>query len=162
MDHLLSHYEREVGLLARSLADFARRFPKIAARLGMSGGHVEDLHVDRMVQTFALLAARVDAKLDDDYPQFTEALLEIAYPQYLRTVPSCAVASFDPSVLFGQLTEPLTIARGTMLDANAAPCRFRTLYDVTLSPLRIYSARYSSATLAPAAAIPAPLRSWQR
>ncbi|MCO2667074.1 type VI secretion system baseplate subunit TssF, partial [Pseudomonas aeruginosa] len=156
MDHLLSHYEREVGLLARSLADFARRFPKIAARLGMSGGHVEDLHVDRMVQTFALLAARVDAKLDDDYPQFTEALLEIAYPHYLRTVPSCAVASFDPSVLFGQLTEPLTIARGTMLDANAAPCRFRTLYDVTLSPLRIYSARYSSATLAPAAArIPA-------
>lgn len=156
MDHLLSHYEREVGLLARSLADFARRFPKIAARLGMTGGHVEDLHVDRMVQTFALLAARVDAKLDDDYPQFTEAILEIAYPQYLRPVPSCAVASFNPSVLFGQLTEPLTIARGTMLDANAAPCRFRTVYDVTLSPLRIHSARYSPATLAPAAArIPA-------
>ncbi|MDN2853815.1 type VI secretion system baseplate subunit TssF, partial [Campylobacter jejuni] len=76
-----------------------------------------------MVQTFALLAARVDAKLDDDYPQFTEALLEFAYPQYLRTVPSCAVVSFYPSVLFGQLTKPLTIARGTMLDANAAPCR---------------------------------------
>lgn len=156
MDHLLSHYEREVGLLTRSLAEFARRFPKIAARLGMTGGHVEDLHVDRMVQTFALLAARVDAKLDDDYPQFIEALLEIAYPQYLRTVPSCAVASFDPAVLLGQLTEPLTIARGTMLDANAAPCRFRTVYDVTLSPLRIHSARYSPATLAPAAArIPA-------
>lgn len=156
MDHLLSHYEREVGLLTRSLAEFARRFPKIAARLGMTGGHVEDLHVDRMVQTFALLAARVDAKLDDDYPQFIEALLEIAYPQYLRTVPSCAVASFDPAVLLDQLTEPLTIARGTMLDANAAPCRFRTVYDVTLSPLRIHSARYSPATLAPAAArIPA-------
>ncbi|KPJ32090.1 type VI secretion protein [Burkholderia multivorans] len=152
MDHLLSHYEHEVGLLARSLAEFAHRFPKIAARLGMTGGHIEDPHVDRMVQTFALLAARVDAKLDDDYPQFTEALLEIAYPQYLRTVPSCAVASFDPAVLFSQLTEPLTIARGTMLDANAAPCRFRTVYDVTLSPLRIRSARYSPATLAPAAA----------
>lgn len=79
MDHLLSHYEREVGLLTRNLAEFARRFPKIAARLGMTGGHVEDPHVDRMVQTFALLAARVDAKLEDDYPQFTEALLEIAY-----------------------------------------------------------------------------------
>lgn len=156
MDHLLSHYEREVGLLARSLADFARRFPKIAARLGITGGHVEDPHVDRMAQTFALLAARVDAKLDDDYPQFTEALLEIAYPQYLRTVPSCAVAAFDPSVLFSQLTEPLTITRGTMLDANVAPCRFRTVYDATLSPLRIHSARYSPATLAPAAArIPA-------
>ncbi|QDH29946.1 hypothetical protein FKO42_18900, partial [Burkholderia pseudomallei] len=34
-----------------------------------------DLHVDRMIQTFALLAARVDAKLDDHYPEFTESLL---------------------------------------------------------------------------------------
>ncbi|KAG8151668.1 type VI secretion system baseplate subunit TssF [Burkholderia catarinensis] len=152
MDHLLSHYEREVGILVRHLAEFARRFPKIAARLGIAGAHVEDLHVDRMMQTFALLAARIDAKLDDDYPQFTEALLEVAYPQYLRTIPSCALASFDPSIMFGQLTEPMTIARGTMLGANAAPCRFRTVYDVTLSPLRVHAARYSPATLAPAAA----------
>ncbi|VWB54678.1 type VI secretion protein [Burkholderia lata] len=152
MDHLLSHYEREIGILVRHLAEFAQRFPKIAARLGIAGAHVEDLHVDRMMQTFALLAARVDAKLDDDYPQFTEALLEVAYPQYLRTIPSCALASFDPSTMFGQLTEPMTITRGTMLDANAAPCRFRTLYDVNLSPLRIHSARYSPATLAPASA----------
>ncbi|WP_175963903.1 type VI secretion system baseplate subunit TssF [Burkholderia pyrrocinia] len=158
MDHLLSHYEREVGILVRHLAEFARRFPKIAARLGIAGAHVDDLHVDRMMQTFALLAARIDAKLDDDYPQFTEALLEVAYPQYLRTIPSCALASFDPSTMFGQLTEPMTIARGTMLDANAAPCRFRTVYDVALSPLRVHSARYSPATLAPASArIPAEI-----
>ncbi|RQR46464.1 type VI secretion system baseplate subunit TssF [Burkholderia sp. Bp9140] len=156
MDHLLSHYEHEVGMLVRHLAEFSRRFPKIAARLGIAGAHVEDLHVDRIMQSFALLAARIDAKLDDDYPQFTEALLEVAYPQYLRTIPSCALASFDPAIMFGQLTEPMTIARGTMLDANAAPCRFRTVYDVTLSPLRVHSARYSPATLAPASArIPA-------
>ncbi|WP_367189811.1 type VI secretion system baseplate subunit TssF [Burkholderia sp. Ed8] len=61
-------------------------------------------------------------------------------------------ATLTISNAFDKLTEPLTIARGTMLDANAAPCRFRTVYDVTLSPLRIHSARYSPATLAPAAA----------
>ncbi|WP_175864426.1 type VI secretion system baseplate subunit TssF [Burkholderia cepacia] len=150
MDNLLPHYEYEVGLLLRGASEFARRYPKIGARLGIANGH-GDLHVDRMIQTFALLAARVDAKLEDAYPEFTESLLEVLYPQYLRTVPSCAIAQFDPADLFGQLTTPFTMPRGTLLDANAAPYRFQTIYDVTLSPLRVHSVRYAPATLVPAA-----------
>ncbi|KVW83084.1 type VI secretion system baseplate subunit TssF [Burkholderia cepacia] len=150
MDNLLPHYEYEVGLLLRGASEFARRYPKIGARLGIANGH-GDLHVDRMIQTFALLAARVDAKLEDAYPEFTESLLEVLYPQYLRTVPSCAIAQFDPTDLFGQLTTPFTMPRGTLLDANAAPYRFQTIYDVTLSPLRVHSVRYAPATLVPAA-----------
>ncbi|WP_080439581.1 type VI secretion system baseplate subunit TssF, partial [Burkholderia ubonensis] len=150
METLLPHYEYEVGLLLRGLTEFTRRYPKIGARLGIRNGH-GDLHVDRMIQTFALLAARIDAKLEDSYPEFTEALLETLYPHYLRTVPACAIAQFDPTALFNQLTTPLTVARGTSLDANAATCRFRTVYDVTLSPLRVHSARYAPATLIPPA-----------
>lgn len=150
MDNLLPHYEYEVGLLLRGVTEFARRYPKIGARLGVANGQ-GDLHVDRMIQTFALLAARVDAKLEDTYPEFTESLLEMLYPQYLRTVPSCAIAQFDPRDLFGQLTTPFTMPRGTLLDANAAPYRFQTIYDVTLSPLRVHSVRYAPATLVPAA-----------
>ncbi|WP_175836171.1 type VI secretion system baseplate subunit TssF [Burkholderia multivorans] len=149
MDNLLPHYEYEVGLLLRGITEFARRYPKIGARLGIANGQ-GDLHVDRMIQTFALLAARVDAKLEDTYPEFTESLLEVLYPQYLRTMPACAIAQFDPTDLFGQLTTPLVMPRGTLLNANAVPCRFQTTYDVTLSPLRIHSARYAPATLAPA------------
>ncbi|KWO06015.1 type VI secretion system baseplate subunit TssF [Burkholderia cepacia] len=148
METLLPHYEYEVGLLLSGLTEFTQRYPKIGARLGIGNGH-GDLHVDRMIQTFALLAARIDAKLEDSYPEFTETLLETLYPQYLRTVPACAIAQFDPSALFNQLTTPLTVTRGTSLDANAAACRFRTVYDVILSPLRIHSARYAPATLPP-------------
>lgn len=151
MDNLLPHFEHEIGLFSRSLAAFARLYPKIAARLGMADGPGDDLHVERLAQTFALLAARIDTRIDDDYPEFTDALLDIVYPGYLRTVPSCAIACFKPDALFGQLTAPLTIARGTTLDANAAPCRFRTVYEVALAPLHIDSARYAPATLAPAA-----------
>ncbi|MGT0250423.1 type VI secretion system baseplate subunit TssF [Burkholderia pyrrocinia] len=150
MDNLLPHYEYEVGLLLRGVAEFARRYPKIGARLGIANGQ-GDLHVDRMIQTFALLAARVDMRLEDTYPEFTESMLEMLYPQYLRTVPACAIAQFDPTNLFGQLTAPLTMPRGTSLDANAAPCRFRTVYDVTLAPLRVHSARFATATMVPAA-----------
>ncbi|MBE2968167.1 type VI secretion system baseplate subunit TssF [Burkholderia cepacia] len=150
MDNLLPHYEYEVGLLLRGIAEFARRYPKIGARLGIANGQ-GDLHVDRMIQTFALLAARVDARLEDAYPEFTESLLEMLYPQYLRTVPACAIAQFDPANLFGQLTVPFVMQRGTALDANAAACRFQTVYDVTLSPLRVHSARFGPATMVPAA-----------
>ncbi|MFM0649859.1 type VI secretion system baseplate subunit TssF [Paraburkholderia bryophila] len=152
MDHLLAHYEYELGLFARALAEFATRYPKIAARLGIQGGRSEDLHVDRLVQTFALLAARIDAKLADDYPELTEALLEIVHPHYLRAIPSCAIARFEPRSIVGQLTKSVVMPRGTSLNARIAPIRFTSVYDVTVTPLQIHSARYTPATLAPSAA----------
>ncbi|MBN3854747.1 type VI secretion system baseplate subunit TssF [Paraburkholderia sp. Ac-20340] len=150
MNNLLPHYEYEIGLLSRGLNEFAQRHPKIGARLGISNG-MDDLHVDRMIQTFALLAARVEAKIEDSFPEFTQALLEVLYPEFLRTVPACAIAQFDPTAISGQLTAPLVVPRGTTLDGIAVPCRFRTVYDIALSPLLIHSARYAPATLAPSA-----------
>ncbi len=151
MDHLLSHYEYELGLFARALGDFAIRYPKIATRLGIQSGQTDDPHVARLIQTFSFLAARLDSKLADDYPEFTEALLEIVHPHYLRTVPSCAIARFEPRAIVGQLTEPIVVPRGAALNARNAPVRFRTTYDVTISPLQIQSARYAPTTLAPSA-----------
>ncbi|WP_028222941.1 type VI secretion system baseplate subunit TssF [Paraburkholderia oxyphila] len=152
MDELLPHYEYELGLLARALAEFATRYPKIAARLGIQSDHTDDQHVERLIQTFALLAARVDSRLDDDYSEFTEALLEVIHPHYLRTVPSCAIARFDPRALAGQLTQARVVPRGTPLNMRTAPVRYRSVYDVTLTPLQIQSARYMPATLAPTTA----------
>ncbi|MCC3263040.1 type VI secretion system baseplate subunit TssF, partial [Paenibacillus polymyxa] len=84
MEELLPYYERELGFLRTSSRDFAERYPKIAARLGLSGETCEDPHVERMIESFALLSARINKKLDDDYPEFTEALFEVMYPHYLR------------------------------------------------------------------------------
>ncbi|WP_230948141.1 type VI secretion system baseplate subunit TssF [Burkholderia territorii] len=149
MDHLLPHYERELALLRRSIGTFATRYPKIAVRLGISGDHSEDPHIERMLQSFALLAADIGSRLDDNYPEFAEALLGMLYPQYLRTVPACAIAQFDVSNMFDKLTEPSSIDRGTELTSKVGDCRFRTIYDVTLAPVRISTACYASASAAP-------------
>lgn len=149
MDQLLPHYERELALLRRSIGTFATRYPKIAVRLGISGDHSEDPHIERMLQSFALLAADIGTRLDDNYPEFAEALLGMLYPQYLRAVPACAVAQFDVSDMFEKLTEPSVIARHTQLASKVEDCRFRTVYDVTLAPVRISAARYASATAVP-------------
>ncbi|ASL48998.1 hypothetical protein bAD24_p01515 (plasmid) [Burkholderia sp. AD24] len=118
MDELLPHCERELSVLRRSMRTFAEGYPKIAARLAISGEQSGDLHVDRMIQSFALLAARIDARIEDEYPEFTEAMLETLQPEHLRPFPSCSIAEFDIGGLFDRLTEPKTINRGSQFAAT--------------------------------------------
>ncbi|WP_322050496.1 type VI secretion system baseplate subunit TssF [Paraburkholderia bannensis] len=156
MEELLPYYERELSFLRRYSREFAERYPKIAARLAMTGEHCEDPHVERMIESFALLGARINKRLDDDYPEFTEALLEVLYPHYLRPFPSCSVAQLGTSAAFSHLTAPAVIARGTELKSRplrGVQCRFRTAYDVTLAPIRVAEARYMPVAMAPASIV---------
>ncbi len=156
MEELLPYYERELSFLRRYSRDFAERYPKIAARLAMTGEHCEDPHVERMIESFALLGARINKKLDDDYPEFTEALFEVLYPHYLRPFPSCSIAQFGVSSGISNLTQPATVERGTELKSRpvrGVQCRFRTAYDVTLAPIRISEAKYTSVAMAPSATV---------
>ncbi|AOJ11178.1 type VI secretion system baseplate subunit TssF [Burkholderia mayonis] len=152
MNDLLPYYEREIALLRNAVREFAMRHPKIATRFGIADGHTDDMHVERMLQSFALLGAQIGETLDDDYPAFTEALLETACPDYLRPFPACAIAQFDAASMFSQLTEGVTIQRGTTLESRVGANRFRTAYDVALTPVTIVDARYRPASAAPSAA----------
>lgn len=150
-DDLLRHYyEQELEILRRDMRAFAQRHPQAAARLSInSDGRSDDAGVERMVQSTAILHARHSAKIDDDYPELSEALIQRTYPQCLRPFPSCSVAQFDAEGMFDSLTEPARIARGTPLQTNAGQCSFRTTYDVVLAPVRIARARYASTPAAP-------------
>ncbi|ALM84272.1 type VI secretion system baseplate subunit TssF [Bordetella sp. N] len=157
MEDLLPYYERELNFLRSSSRDFAQRYPKIASRLGLSAENSEDPHVERMIESFALLGARINKKLDDDYPEFTEALFEVLYPHYLRPFPSCSVAYFDVGQVAAQLSAPARIARGTELKSHpvrGVACRFRTVYDVTLLPVAIGEVSYVSSISAPVGNLP--------
>ena len=152
MNELLPHYERELAFLRQHAGDFARRYPKIAGRLQVSGDVGEDPHVERLIESFALLASRVHKRLDDDFPLFTESLLEVLYPHYLRPFPSCAIARFEVGAAASQMSAAAVVERGTMLASRpvtGVACRFRTAYPVPLLPLRIASASFRGAIGAP-------------
>ncbi|OBR48510.1 type VI secretion system baseplate subunit TssF [Paraburkholderia tropica] len=152
MDDLLPYYERELTFLRRYSADFAQRYPKTAGRLAMNGEHVEDPHVERLIESFAFLGARISKKIEDDYPEFTDALLEVLYPHYLRPFPASSVAQFTGTPAVGQLTQPLVIPRGTELMSHPVrgmACTFRTAHDVALAPVRVSEAKYALTTVAP-------------
>lgn len=150
MDHLLLYYERQLEALRRDLARFSERNPDAAVRLSISGGQSDDPYVERLLQSFAFLMARIDARLDDDFPEFTESFLNIVYPQYLRPFPSCSVAWFDAQDQFDRMTAPTVLPRGTVFTTKTEQCHFRTLYDVTVAPLRVASAGYAATPRAPA------------
>lgn len=154
MQDLLPHYERELAFLRRYGREFAERYPKIAGRLLLSADGSQDPHVERLIESFALLSARVSKKLEDDYPEFTDALLEVMYPHYLRPFPSCSIARFDMGGAAAKLSAPVHLPRGTQLQSRPVKgvnCRFRTAYDVDLLPLALSGAGYRAVADAPMA-----------
>jgi type VI secretion system protein ImpG len=147
VEQLLPYYERELGFLRRHAREFAERYPKIAGRLLIGGEVCEDPHIERMIESFALLNARISKRLDDDYPEFTEALFEVLYPHYLRPFPSCSIARIDHAGAGAQLTAATEIARGTVLTTHpvkGCPCTFRTAYPVTVAPIALSHAAFAA------------------
>jgi type VI secretion system protein ImpG len=127
--------------------EFAEKYPKIAQRLILEPDQCEDPHVERMLEAFAFLAARVHLKIDDEFPEITEALLTVLYPHYLRPIPSMSVVEFDLDPAQGNLSTGLPIPRGAVLyspPVNGVPCKYRTCYDTTLWPIKLAEAQWRS------------------
>ncbi len=144
-NELRNYYESELTFLRQIGAEFADKYPKIASRLVLEPDRCEDPHAERMLEAFALLAARVHLRIDDDFPQITEALLNILYPHYMRPVPSMSVAQFHTDAEQGKLTSALKIPKGTVLysrPVEGVPCKFRTSYDTTVWPFKVSQAQW--------------------
>lgn len=136
---LYRHYERELMFIRQMAQQFARQYPAAAGRLLLEPNRSVDPHVERLIEAFAYLTARVQQKLDDDFPELTDALFSVLYPHYLAPIPSMAVVQFD--------MEPANAQPGGLLipsqsrlhtqKVDGVACLFRTCYPVTLWPVEI-------------------------
>jgi len=142
-DELLPYYNRELAFIRRLGAEFAEANPKIAGRLLLGPDGVEDPHVERMIEAFAYLNARIRHKLEDDLPELTDALLGVLYPHYQRPIPSMAICRLALDRGQGDLTTGYSIPRDATIETepvDGEPCRFRTCYPVKLWPIALTSA----------------------
>jgi type VI secretion system protein ImpG len=144
---LLSLYNQELQHLREMGAEFAREFPKVAARLGIEGTEVADPYVERLLEGAAFLAARVQLKLDAEFPRFTQRLLEIVYPSYLAPTPSMGIVQLQPLLSEGNLARGVTVKRGSAMRSQLqrgqdTTCEFRSAQDVTLWPLEVVAAEF--------------------
>lgn len=139
---LIQFYTQELTHVRDMGAEFAERFPKIASRLAMDSTEVKDPYVERLLEGFAFLTARVQLRLHEEFPRFTEQLLNRISPNFLAPVPSMGVVQLNPNLTEVSLKKGVEVPAGTLLQSHVAKgmhtsCKFRLGHAITLWPLQI-------------------------
>ncbi len=150
-DVFYRNYERELLFIRRMAQDFSRRYPATASRLLMEPNRSLDPHVERLIESFAFLTARIQQKLDDEFPELTEAFLNVLYPHYLAPIPSAAMVQFElepANAQPGGVTIPKDSNLRTSKVGNLA-CQYRTCYPVELWPIVLQEAQVHSPPFPP-------------
>jgi len=131
------YYQDELSYLRELGKEFALANPEAAHFVGEASS---DPEVERLLEGFSFLTARIRQKLDDEIPELTHALIEMLWPHYLRPIPSMTVLQFEALPQAAKTVR--SIPRGTEVQSvpvDGTPCKFRTAYDVTLQPWTLES-----------------------
>ena len=145
IDPLLDYYQRELTFIRDLGAEFADKHPKIAGRLRLDADAIEDPHVSRFIEASALLAARTRLKIDDEFPDVCQAILQTLYPHFLAPIPPIAIAQLSLNDPNAELENGYQIPRGAKIESQSIdgePCRFRTSADATVWPVTLEAAEY--------------------
>jgi type VI secretion system protein ImpG len=138
------YYERELAFIRQMAAEFAKQYPAAAGRLLLEPNRSLDPHVERLIEAFALLTSRVQHKIDDEFPELTDALLNVLYPHYLAPVPSMAVVQMVADPARTPMKDGFHLPRHSKLRTRPVhdlPCKYRTAYPVSLWPVALSTAR---------------------
>jgi len=142
----LDYYNRELAYLLEQGSEFASLFPKVAGHLGMQSGQVADPYVERLLEGFAFLSARIHLKMDAEFPRFSQRLLEVVFPNYLSPTPAMAIVQI-PLNREGSARNDIAayLPRGTVLNSGVVPgtttyCTFVTAHDMEAWPIEIQDA----------------------
>jgi type VI secretion system protein ImpG len=153
---LLRHYENELRYLRDMGAEFAAEFPKVAARLDIASTEVADPYVERLLEGFAFLTARIQLKMEAEFPTFTQSLLQMVYPHYFAPTPSMAVVKITPDAALRGTPQGVELPAGTQLRSllgteDQTNCVFRTGHALRLLPIDVVEADYIGSAAAVAA-----------
>ena len=142
----LDYYNRELAYLQELGTEFASLFPKVAAHLGLQHGNVADPYVERLLEGFAFLAARIHLKIDSEFPRFSQRLLEVVFPNYLSPTPAMAIVQIPLNEESHARNDVVArLPRGTVLKSGVVPgtttyCTFVTAQDMEAWPIEIQDA----------------------
>lgn len=144
---LLEFYEKELQFIREMGMEFSKRYPKIAAGLDLGSTECADPYVERLIESFAFLTARIQLKMDAEFPRFTQHLLEIVYPHYLAPLPSMMIVQINPDLKGGVAEEGFLLPRHTKLlsrtvGGGRSRNEFLTAHDTKIWPIQIKEAAY--------------------
>ena len=129
------YYQSELAFIRAAGKAYAEANPSTAGLLAERGG---DPDVERLLEGFAFLAARVRERVDDAVPEVIHDLTEIVLPQYLRPVPACTIVEMTP--VPGELLSRHRVPAGSEISSvpvDGTSCRFTTTADLDLLPVTV-------------------------
>ena len=143
----LRYYSQELQHLREVGGEFASDYPKIAGRLGLDSFDCADPYVERLLEGFSFLAARVQLKIDSEFPRFTQHLSELVYPHFLAPTPSMAVVQLQPDLSNPSLKSGFKVPHGSAMrsvlgKSDTTACEYRTAHEVTLWPIELIEAKF--------------------
>ena len=143
----LRYYSQELAHLREVGSEFAQDYPKIAGRLGLDSFECVDPYVERLLEGFSFLAARVQMKIDAEFPRFTQHLSELVYPHFLAPTPSMAVVQLQPDLTNPALQKGFVVPRGSALRSvlgkgDNTACEYRSAHALTLWPIELIEAKF--------------------
>lgn len=143
---LIDFYEAELEYLKARSLEFAEQHETVATRLGLNSTD-RDPYVERLLEGVAFLSSRVHLKINDQFPEFTQHLLQAVQPHYLAPTPSICIAALEPTPGDPGLVKGHKVPRRTRLTAEPpgssnTPVFFETGHEVTLWPVKLTSAEY--------------------
>ena len=143
----LRYYSQELAHLREVGGEFAQDFPKIAGRLGLDSFECVDPYVERLLEGFSFMAARVQMKIDAEFPRFTQHLSELVYPHFLAPTPSMAVVQLQPDLTNPALQKGFLVPRGSAMRSvlgkgDNTACEYRSAHALTLWPIELVEAKF--------------------
>jgi type VI secretion system protein ImpG len=133
-DDFIGLFRQEYAALMQLAGDLP---PDVARRLRISRDRISDPHVERLLEGVAYLGARVHARLDDEFPELTDGLLNILYPQMLAPFPSCMMVRLVPKADLQRIARIDAFAPLRTPKTAGTSCSFRTASAVALWPVAI-------------------------
>jgi type VI secretion system protein ImpG len=147
-DRLFEIYESELKFLNEEIKEYVGKFEKIAKRLKLDPGNPQissDPHVDRLLSSFSLLTARLRHKLEDEFPEITQSLLSIIYPQFLSPTPSVAIAKLQMSPVAAAGGQAILLPKGESFlteEVEGCACHFRSTNSLEVLPIQVKRSDY--------------------
>lgn len=141
---LLDYYLRELAALKKLGRTFGKEHPELAEHLQFEFGFGKNPQLAQLIEGLAFLNARVMHQFDLDEYEQVNTLANVLYPHVMQSIPATAVIEWTPAA---SLEKKLIIPRDTLLETDTRQsfsCRFSTIYDVALYPIKIAQAEISN------------------
>lgn len=129
------YFRKEMAYLYKMRELFVKKFPKVAPFLGVDS---KDPDVERIIENVAILTSKIHQELDENMPLIAESLINIVAPNYTNPFPSSCIQEFSLKPDSDKCK--ITIPKGSVVSSvpvGDVKCKFKSVYDVTLYPLKI-------------------------